>query len=138
MKKIFTLLSLVLLLMSSTCQKPTGFYLVDNTIDKNLYSEKNTLYIYRSSCLIGAAVNIVIELNNKFRGVLGMNQIVKVPFELGINHLVVEGDIASGQYAVLLDIKKENSRYFISSFCRANKLITTEYEFEDWVKAITE
>ena len=106
MKKIFTLLSLVLLLMSSTCQKPTGFYLVDNTIDKNLYSEKNTLYIYRSSCLHGAAVNIVTELNNKFRGVLGMNQIVKVPFELGINHLVVEGDIASGQYAVLLDIKK--------------------------------
>ena len=54
--------------MSSTCQKPTGFYLVDNKIDKNLYSEKNTLYIYRSSCLHGAAVNIVIELNNKFRG----------------------------------------------------------------------
>ena len=38
--KIFTLLSLVLLLMSSTCQKPTGFYLVDNKTDKNLYSEK--------------------------------------------------------------------------------------------------
>ena len=137
MKKI--LIVLITLISSCTTQNSTGFLISDETnFTKNKFSEQNIFYVYRTSCFHGAAANIVLELNNKFVGVLGSKQIVKVPFKLGINHLVASGDINNNSYAVLLDLESNNSKYFISSFCRGNKLLTTEYDFDDWVKAIIE
>ena len=121
MYKLIVLFLVAFLLAS--CLSTNGKKLNIRKLEIEEYKKNNYIYIYRTSCFQGSLAAIILELNNKNIGILGMKQMVEAPIEEEQSFVTAVGEGWANNYSIILNTVK--------LFLKLTKLMITKVLYHE-------